>query len=101
MTLGHWTSIVDAVIMAILVLLTGDGIRLMDATVKPAKAVCFVCICIGAFGWFLYDLAHGRPVAWWMMSLHAGVTGLAILVHEQKTTATIFRNSLPKTPRAR
>lgn len=101
MTLGHWTSIVDAVILAILVLLTGDGLRIMNAATKPAKAACFVLICVGAFGWVLYDLSYGKPVAWWMMALHAGVTGLAVLVHEQKTTATVFRESLPKRPQSR
>ncbi len=67
----HLTNIFDVVLLTIITIVAFDALRQLHPLVHPARAICFLLIAIGAFGWIMVDM-RDTAVPWWALMLHAG-----------------------------
>lgn len=79
-------NLIDIAILAAVLVCSFETVRVLNPLDNPWKAIGFVLIAIGSFGWINYDIAAGHPVAWYALALHAGfaVCSVVILHNQQR-----------------
>lgn len=71
-------NLLDIAMLSVILVCGFEVVRTIHPRREPWKAVAFVLITVGAFGWINYDIA-GHHLRWFAMWLHAGFA-LSVLV---------------------
>lgn len=69
----------DIAMLAVILICAFDALRQVTPAREPFRALAFVLVTVGAFGWIACDL-RGLPVHWWALSLHLGFAIYAALL---------------------
>jgi hypothetical protein len=72
-------KLLDIIVLAVILTCAFDALRQVKPWNEPWRAVAFVLVSTGAFGWIAYDL-DGMPVWWWSLCLHTGFAIYAVLL---------------------
>jgi len=77
-------NLLDIAILSVVLMCCFEIVRVLNPMDAPWKALAFVLITIGSFGWINYDLA-GHSVAWYALVLHLGFAICSIVIlHNQQ-----------------
>jgi len=77
-------NLLDIAILSVVLMCCFEIVRVLNPMDAPWKAVAFVLITIGSFGWINYDLA-GHAVAWYALVLHLGFAICSVVIlHNQQ-----------------
>lgn len=74
----HLLNLFDTMLLAVITLIAYDALRQLHPLQHPARALCFMFIAIGAFGWIMFD-TRDAIVPWWALMLHAGFAMHAVI----------------------
>lgn len=74
----HLLNLFDTMLLAVITLIAYDALRQLHAFRHPARALCFVFMAIGSFGWIMFDTCD-IIVPWWALMLHAGFAMHAVI----------------------
>jgi hypothetical protein len=72
-------NLIDIVMLSAVLVCGFEIVRLLNPMDSPWKAVSFVLITIGSFGWINYDIT-GHPVAWYAVVLHGGFAICSVMI---------------------
>lgn len=64
-------NVIDVCVLAFIVFAAFDSLRQITFEESPWRGATFALICVGAFGWIVYDI-HGLPITWWQVCMHLG-----------------------------